>query len=70
MGCRAALLALCVNCHQRMHDYSDFPPARQLALKLIVTPGDWDVVEVNRLRGRADRAIDFTDIVKYLRMRE
>jgi hypothetical protein len=53
-----------------MHDYDDYPVARQLALKLIVSPEDWDVVTVNRLRGRADRAIDFVDITKYLRMRE
>jgi hypothetical protein len=69
MGDRAALLALCTQCHDAFHDYSVWPISRQLALKLLESPEDWDVVAVSRLRGRDDRAIDFTDIVSHLRMR-
>ena len=67
---RTAWLALCTDCHQRMHDPSDFPLERQYALKYVEDAEHFDRVQLNRLRGRADDAIDWVDMAKYLDLKE
>jgi len=64
----ATWLTLCRYCHQEMGDYSVWPLTRQLALKLVVDPTRFDLVIFNRVRGRADTAIELADITKHLQL--
>ena len=65
---RQAWLALCPTCHLRMHNYADYPPERQLALKAIADPEYFDRVLINKLRGRDEDAISWPDVARHLRM--
>ena len=69
LECRSTWLALCRPCHEKLGDYSEWPVERQLALKLVVDPEHFDLVKVNRIRGRADGAITLADIVPHLKVR-
>lgn len=61
-------LALCRKCHREMDDYSIWPIARQLALKLIADPNRFDLDRFNEIRG--DEVTDMLEIVKYLELLE
>ena len=63
-------LTLCRGCHSAMDDYSTWPITRQLALKLIVDPGRFDLAEVNEVRGRAIDAISLAEVVQHLDLKE
>ena len=65
---RCSMLALCPDCHRKVHDYSLWPIARQLALKLIRDPKHFDPERVNELRGRSRFAIELFEIVEFLEM--
>lgn len=67
---RCAWLLLCRGCHDEMDDYSVWPLARQLALKLLADPGHFSLEEFNLIRGRAPTAITLADIVPFLNLRE
>lgn len=54
---RCCFLSLCERCHDRMHDHSDYPLARQYALKQRVDPEGYCRETLNRMRGRAANAI-------------
>lgn len=54
---RATWLRLCRRCHDQMDDYTQWPVAKQLALKKICDPDYYERVKVNKLRGRSDNAI-------------
>lgn len=54
---RCCWLALCRKCHRRMEDYSDFPIARQCALKKKVDPEGYDLPRIIELRGEAETSI-------------
>lgn len=51
-----------------MDDYSKWPVSRQLALKMLADPNNFDRVLINQIRGRDENAIDLPDVVKWLRM--
>ena len=56
----AAWVRICMKCHlsqHGIHNYADWPIARQLALKKKHDPENYDRIAVNRLRCRADEAI-------------
>lgn len=58
-GVRAALLSLCRGCHNIVQGW---PVARQLGLKILSDPEYYDRVEVNRLRGRPDDAVNEREV--------
>ena len=62
---RCAWLRLCRECHNAMDDYSEWPIARQLALKKLQDPQYYDRQAVNRLRGRHDNAITEGEVEAY-----
>lgn len=64
-----AWLLLCLWCHEEMGDYSRWPLARQLALKLVADPTRFDLAKINEIRGRAEGAIDLADVGKYLELK-
>ena len=63
-------LSLCRECHCSMDDYRIWPVSKQLALKLVSDPTNFDLEEVNRVRGRADTAITLGDVAQHLRVIE
>ena len=63
---RAAWLWLCRSHHDEFGDYAIWPLARQYALKAIVDLEHYDRVLLNRLRGRADNAIDEMEVLRHL----
>jgi hypothetical protein len=65
---RCAWLALCRTCHDLVDDLSEWPVARQLALKLLGDGDHFDLVKVNELRGRDECAITMPDVAVWLRM--
>jgi len=65
---RVCWLAVCGDCHDLLGDYSRWPIERQLAMKLLSDPEHFDLVKVNRIRGRADGAIVLADIVCFLKV--
>jgi hypothetical protein len=65
---RCAWLAVCRPCHELIDDYSEWPVARQLALKLLGDPEHFDLLTVNRLRGRDENAITMGDVVVWLKL--
>jgi hypothetical protein len=66
---RCCYLALCSTCHRtEVSDYSRYPITRQLALKLVSDGDNFNLAEVNRLRGRDENAITLADVAKWLRM--
>lgn len=58
----ATWLRVCNVCHEEMGDYSIWPIARQLALKLIKDPGNHNRKLVNLLRGRQSDAISEAEV--------
>jgi hypothetical protein len=65
---RALWLAVCVECHDDLGDYREWPISRQCAQKLLADPLHFDLQLVNRVRGRADNAIDLSDITRHLKL--
>jgi len=65
LGERCCLLHLCRACHDEMDDYSVWPIARQLAMKLLGDPEGYDRVRVNLIRGRAAEAITQDEVDQY-----
>lgn len=53
------------NCH-RLTDKSEWPLARQLAVKWINDRASFDRVAFNRLRGRADNAISWAEVIYWI----
>lgn len=67
---RSTYIATCGDCHQHeLGDYSRYPIARQLAVKLVNDPEHFSIEEVNRLRGRANSAITLADVARHLELR-
>lgn len=62
---RACLLHLCRAHHDDMDDYSQWPIARQLALKKYSDPEGYDRVAVNLIRGRAPEAITEEEVDRF-----
>jgi hypothetical protein len=58
------------NCHDALHDKSEWPIARQLALKWCCDPEHYDRVKVNLLRGRQPEAITETDVNQWVQQME
>ena len=65
----AAWLALCRKCHDAMGDYSRWPITRQLALKLVVDAGRFDLAVINQIRGRDQDAITLADVARHLEVK-
>ena len=65
---RCAWLLLCRRCHADVHDQSEWPIARQLALKLLRDCDFLDIDRVCELRGRAVGAITLGEVVAHLEM--
>lgn len=64
---RCAWLALCRKCHDdEVADYSRWPIARQLALKLCVDPDNFDLAKINELRGNSSTEFTPDDLAPYL----
>lgn len=63
-------LALCRTDHDEMGDYSIWPVARQLALKLVADPNRFDLKKFNKLRGRNERAITLDEVTQYLELKD
>jgi cytochrome c553 len=67
---RSTYIATCYDCHENeLGDYSRYPIARQLAVKLISDGDHFNLEEINRLRGRDANAITLTDVAKYLQLK-
>jgi hypothetical protein len=70
----AAWLRLCdgfINgCHAAIHGKSEWPIARQLALKWCCDPDNYDRVAVNLLRGRQPEAITEAEVDQYIQQME
>jgi len=65
---RCAWLLLCRRCHADVHDQSEWPISRQLALKLLRDCDFLDIDRVCELRGRAVGAITLGEVVAHLEM--
>ncbi len=65
----ATWLCLCRKCHDEMDDYSVWPIARQLALKLVADPSRFSLSKINEIRGRALDAITLADVAQYLEVK-
>jgi hypothetical protein len=64
---RYCWLVLCAECNEGdFNDYSKFPPERQLALKWIHDRENFQLEDVNRLRGRAPQAITMAQIIPWI----
>ena len=61
---RCALLHLCRGHHLSIH--YGYTLAQQYALKLFADPDGFDLVRLNRLRGRSDDAITIEEIQPYV----
>ena len=59
----AAWLRTCRRCHERLHDYGEWPIARQLALKWVCDRSHYRRTEVNLLRGRQRDAITHAEVM-------
>jgi hypothetical protein len=67
---RSTYIATCGTCHRNeLSDYSRYPIARQLAVKLVADADHFSLEEVNRLRGRAQTAITLSDVAIYLEVK-
>lgn len=63
---RECWLLLCRECHDAVDDYSEWPIAKQLAVKYIRDREYYDRALVNRIRGRTDDAITETEVHRYV----
>ena len=63
----AAWLSLCRDCHDKMDDYSVWPPARQVALKMLADPQTYSLELIQDLRG--DHLVMLEDVVQYLELK-
>jgi cytochrome c553 len=59
---RACWLLVCRRCHEELGDYSKWPLARQLALKLLQDREHFDLRKFNVIRGRAPNAITMREV--------
>ena len=64
---RCTWLRLCRECHEQMGDLEIWPIAMQYSLKMYGDPKYYDRIQCNRLRGRADNAIDEKDVAATVR---
>lgn len=62
-------LCLCQDCHEELGDYSKWPLARQLALKLVSDPGRVSLEVFNEVRGRAESAMTLADVAVWLEVK-
>lgn len=70
---RLTWLALCggpKGCHDKMDDYSVWPVARQMALKFLNSPEDFNPVTVNLVRDRDPDAVTWGDVARYITLKE
>ena len=65
---RACWLALCVPCHALLGDYSVWPPARQVALKLLSDPEHFDLGIIQECRG--DNRVNWESVAIHLELKE
>ena len=63
-----AWLSLCRACHDLMDDYSIWPPARQVALKMLADPQTYSLEMIQDLRG--DHLVMLEDVVQYLELKQ
>lgn len=56
-------LYVCRHCHEKLGDYSIWPPARQVALKLFVDPALFSLDEINACRIAAICADDLLPFI-------
>lgn len=64
---RACWLALCRACHELLGDYSIWPPARQVALKLLRDPEHFDIEKIKECRG--DNRVNWEAVSLFLEMK-
>lgn len=62
-------LSLCASHHAEVHDTDRWPVAKQLAAKILVDTGNFDLVLFNALRKGTKPMYHMEDIVEYLEMR-
>jgi hypothetical protein len=60
------VLAVCRKCHDQLGDARVWPVSRQIALKFLRSPLLVNPQIVNKLRGRADTALTWDDVVVHL----
>ena len=59
--------AACVDCNEfHLTDYSEWPLARQMAVKWIEDRKNFDRVRFNAIRGRSPDAISWTEVVLWI----
>ena len=64
----ATWLALCFSCHAAMDLYSDWPVAKQLALKLVADPVNFDLHKINVIRRGSHGQVAIGDVAHYLQL--
>lgn len=70
IGERCCWLAVCRECHRdEVGDYSRYTPARQLAVKLLADPDNFDLERFNQVRSGLPH-IALADVVRYLTLKE
>jgi hypothetical protein len=67
LGERCAVLAVCYQCNSGcLEEYDSYPLSRQYALKYLQDPVGYDRVALNKLRGRAENAIDEKEVLEWV----
>lgn len=67
-GDRRALLRVCGQCHEEMDDYSQWPIARQAAVKLVADPKWFCLETLCELRGRAKTDLTIVEVAEWLQI--